>query len=146
MANNPIFIGTTKAGTAQLTNQVLNRIGDAGTSSLLWTAGSSGSFIDTIYAFPTGIVAANVLRLYMTLTGTTTKILIAEKLLAAAASAPANDAMAGYPIAMDLPKVFTPGVLNQTGLILPASAILDVALGTAEATSTFNVIAIGGDY
>lgn len=146
MANNPIFVGTTKTGTAQLTNQVLDRIGGSGTSAQLWTAGASGSFIDTIYAVPTGVVAANVLRVFLTLTGSTTKILILEKTLAAAASAPANAQIAGYPIAMDLPTVFAPALASQNGLILPASAILDVALGTAEATSTFNVIAIGGDY
>lgn len=129
MASNAQFVGTPKNGVAQVT--VANTARDGtGTLATVYTAGATGSRIDSLLVQATGTTTAGMVRLFIS-DGTTNHRLIMELPVVAitpAATVPAWSATVNFP----------------KGLVLQATWLLKASTHNAE---TFNIIpTVAGDF
>lgn len=132
MASAPAFSATPRAAIAAISTANTNRDG-TGTIGTIFTAGSSGSRIETIRIQATGTTTAGMVRLYIH--NGTAAFLWKE-----------IDVTAKTPGATD--KAFTAVVdcgdsQHENILVLPSGYSLRASTHNAE---TFNVIVIGGDF
>ena len=127
MAAAPIFIGTVKSPTAQISTANTNRDG-TGTLGTVYTAGALGGRIDKLIIQATGTTTAGMIRLFM---GTTGQYLIQE--ISVVATTPSATVPA-----------WSAEVVFEQGLTLEAAYLLKAGTQIAE---TFNVTVVnGGDF
>ena len=132
MATSANYVGTPKLGVAQVSTANTNLDG-TGTLGTIFTAGSSGSRIDSIAIKATGTTTAGMVRLFIH-DGTNARLLSEVPVLAITPSAtlPAFEVL------------LTGDTYSQLfPIILPNTYSLRASTHAAE---TFNVIASGGDF
>lgn len=132
MATSANYVGTPKLGVAQVSTANTNLDG-TGTLGTIFTAGSSGSRIDSIAIKATGTTTAGMVRLFIH-DGTNARLLSEVPVLAITPSAtlPAFEVL------------LTGDTYSQLfPIILPNTYSLRASTDAAE---TFNVIASGGDF
>ncbi|ABA24670.1 hypothetical protein Ava_D0005 [Trichormus variabilis ATCC 29413] len=144
----PIFIKNPIIWTVTLTNEVVNRSPGAAVPKLLGTAGTNGTLIEAIQAYPLGDIVASPLRIFLKAPSSSDYVLLAETSLTSVSGSGNTTAIANYPIEVTLPRILfpasqTPATPNR-GLRLPTGYALYAALGTA--TAGVIVTATGGDY
>lgn len=128
MATSPIFIGTPKTPSLQLSTANTARDG-TGTLGTLYTAGASGARIDRINVTAIATTTAGMVRFF--LYNGTTNLLISELPVIAVTPSATQPA-------------FTADIVFDQGLILQATYQLRIATNNAE---IFNVtVTNGGDY
>lgn len=129
MALQPQYIGIPKNGVAQVSTANTTLTG-AGTLVTVYTAGATGSRIDSLLVQATGTTTAGMVRLFIS-DGTTNHRLIMELPVVAitpAATLPAWSATVNFP----------------KGLVLQATWLLKASTHNAE---TFNIIpTVAGDF
>lgn len=128
MSTSPQYVGTPKNGTAQVTAANTNRDG-TGTVVTVYTAGASGSRIDSLLIKAAATTTAGMVRLYIS--DGAAKRLIKE-----------------VPVVAVTPSASTPTweaeVLWPAGLVLQATWSLHASTHNAE---TFNLIPlVAGDF
>jgi hypothetical protein len=126
---SPIFVLSPKCGHGQVSTANTNRDG-TGTLATLFTAGSEGALLSTIFAKAAVTTTAGMVRIYISTDGGTTKRLIAEIPISAVTVGANTPGAEG---------VWTPPV----PLMLPASAVVYASTHNAE---SINVVAIYGDF
>jgi hypothetical protein len=137
---NPIFIGTPFLWVNIAKSITCTRDGTSGVPTLLGTAGTYGSFIETIYAVPLGDNVVSTLRLYASPSGQTgIYYLLSETNLPVVTGS--NNTTAQANITVTLPAIQPSG----NGIRLAPSMKLYCALGTPVA-SGYNIFVGGGDY
>lgn len=130
MAVAPGFAATARCAIAAISTANTNRDG-TGTIGAVFTAGSSGSRIDTILVEATGTTTAGMVRLYI-YNGTTAYLF---KELPVLAITPSGTVAAwGTQVNSTLDR--------ELPIIIPTGYSLRASTHNAE---TFNVIAMGGD-
>ena len=130
MANIPGYAATPRCAIAAISTANTNRDG-TGTIGTVFTAGASGSRIDSILIEGTGTTTAGMVRLYIH--NGTTAYLFKELVVGAVtpgASTPAWGAQVNSLLDREMP------------VIIPTGYSLRASTHNAE---TFNVIAMGGD-
>ena len=127
MAAAPIFIGTIKSPTAQISTANTGRDG-TGTLGTVYTAGALGGRIDKLIIQATGTTTAGTIRLFI---GSTGQFLIQE--ISVVATTPSATVPA-----------WSAEVVFEQGLTLQATYLLKAGTEKAE---TFNVTVVnGGDF
>lgn len=132
---SPIFTQTPRLGFG-IINSVNNTFDmTTGTSSSLFVAGSSGSYVSKIRVKPSGSTAATVLRFFLNSGSTTTST---------------NNSLYAE---LSMPAITTSSVLAQNdfevpmNIAIPASYVIYGVSATAPGAGTgFEVTTIGGDY
>jgi hypothetical protein len=134
MATTPNFSATPKIGSVNITTANANRDG-TGTIGTVFTAGSSGSRIDTINIVATGTTTAGMVRLFIH-DGTTARLYDEVPVFAVtpATSTPAFIATLGSN---------APLSSSRYPIVMPTGYSLRAATNNAE---SFNIHAIGGDF
>ena len=136
MATSASFAATPKNTGAAISTANTGRDG-SGTLGTVYTAGASGSRIDSIVVQATGTTTAGMIRFFLSIDAGTTKRLIGEVPVVAVT------ASATVPVWQALLTSQNSSFL-QNGLVLQASAILYAATNNAE---SFNVVAVNaGDF
>lgn len=136
MSTSAQYASTPKNSGAQISTANTSLTG-TGTLGTVYTAGASGSRIDSIVIQATGTTTAGMIRFFSSIDAGTTKRLIGE-----------------VPVLANTPSGTTPAwqvtltsqnaSFMQNGLVLQASSILYASTNNAEA---FNVIAVNaGDF
>lgn len=128
MASNAQFVGTPKNGVAQVTVANTNLDG-TGTLATVYTAGATGSRIDSLLVHATATTTAGMIRLFIS-DGASNRLIMELPVVAVApASAiPAWSATVNFP----------------NGLVLQATWLLKASTHNAE---TFNIIpTVAGDF
>ena len=136
MSTTAQYASTPKNSGAQISTANTGRDG-TGTLGTIYTAGASGSRVDSIVIQATGTTTAGMIRFFSSIDAGTTKRLIGE-----------------VPVLANTPSATTPAwqvtLTSQNasfmgnGLVLQASSILYASTNNAEA---FNVIAVNaGDF
>lgn len=130
MSTSPGYASTARCAIAAISTANTNRDG-TGTIGAVFTAGSSGSRIDTILVEATGTTTAGMVRLFI-YNGSTAYLFKEVPVLAITpgASTPAWGAQINSTLDRELP------------IIIPTGYSLRASTHNAE---TFNVIAMGGD-
>jgi len=136
MAISASFAATPKNTGAAISTANTLRDG-TGTLGTVYTAGSSGSRIDSLVIQATGTTTAGMIRFFLSIDAGTTKRLIGE--------VPVFPVTPGTSTAAFQTTITSQNALfMQYGLVLQANAILYAATNNAE---TFNVVAINaGDF
>lgn len=136
MATSASFAATPKNSGAALSTANTNRDG-TGTFGTVYTAGSSGSRIDSIVIQATGTTTAGMIRFFSSIDAGTTKRLIGEIPVLA------NTASATVPVWQTVLTSQNASFM-QNGFVMQANSILYASTNNAE---TFNVIAVNaGDF
>jgi hypothetical protein len=138
MATSASFAATPKNGTltTQLTTANTGRDG-TGTLVTVFTAGATGSRIDSIIIQATGTTTAGMIRFFLSNDSGTSKRLIGE--VPVLANTPSGTTPAWQALLTSQNSSFL-----QNGLVLQASAILYAAPNNSE---TFNVVLLNaGDF
>lgn len=136
MATTASFASTPKNNGAAISGANTNRDG-TGNTGTVYTAGTSGSRIDSIIIQATGTTTAGMIRFFISTDGGSTKRLIGE--IPVIAITPGTSIPAWQALVTSQNASFM-----QNGLILQANAILYASTNNAEA---FNVIALNaGDF
>lgn len=132
MASAPSYVATPKVGAAEIATANANRDG-TGTVGTVFTAGASGSRIDSIMLKAKVTTTAGMVRLFV-YTGTTYYLLAEVPVQAntVAATTPAWEA-----------QLTTNTMSNILPIILPTGYSLRASTEKAEA---INVLAFGGDF
>lgn len=138
----PIYPGIPFLQANRLTSQTAPRDGASGSYETIHTAGANGALIQSVTVVPLGDNVQTVLRLYITLSGTSTNLLVLEQTVATTASSVETAEQPEVSINL-LPLL--PANSNNRGILLPALATLRCSLGTAVAAGV-HVITQGGDY
>jgi hypothetical protein len=136
MSTTAQYASTPKNSGAQISTANTGRDG-TGTLGTVYTAGASGSRVDSIVIQATGTTTAGMIRFFSSIDAGTTKRLIGE-----------------VPVLANTPSATTPAwqvtLTSQNasfmgnGLVLQASSILYASTNNAEA---FNIIAVNaGDF
>jgi hypothetical protein len=136
MSTSANYAATPKNGSAQIATANTNRDG-TGTLGVVFTAGASGSRIDSLNIQATGTTTAGMIRFFISNDAGATKRLIYEQpVLAITASAT-------VPV-WSVTLTSQNASFMQNGLVLQANAILYASTNNAE---TFNVTPINaGDF
>ena len=136
MSTSANYAATPKNSGAQIATANTARDG-TGTLGTVFTAGTSGSRIDSISLQATGTTTAGMIRFFISIDAGTTKRLIGEfpvTAITAAATTPVWQAV----------STSQNSSFMQNGLVLQANAILYASTNNAE---TFNVTALNaGDF
>lgn len=128
MASNAQFVGTPKNGVAQVTVANTNRDG-TGTLATVYTAGATGSRIDSLLVQATATTTAGMIRLFIS-DGANDRLIME---LPVVAVTPAS-AIPAWSATVNFPK----------GLVLQATWLLKASTHNAE---TFNIIpTVAGDF
>lgn len=136
MSTTANYAATPKNGSAQIATANTARDG-TGTLGTVYTAGASGSRIDSIVVQATGTTTAGMIRFFTSIDAGTTKRLVYELPVLA------NTASATVPV-WQYTLTSQNASFMQNGLVLQASALLYAATNNAE---TFNVIPVNaGDF
>lgn len=136
MSTSANYAATPKNGSAQIATANTNRDG-TGTLGVVFTAGASGSRIDSLNIQATGTTTAGMIRFFISIDAGTTKRLVYEQPVLA------NTASATVPV-WSVTLTSQNASFMQNGLVLAANAILYAATNNAE---TFNVTPINaGDF
>ena len=128
MASNAQFVGTPKNGIAQVNVANTSRDG-TGTLATVYTAGATGSRIDSLLVQATAITTAGMIRLFIS-DGANNRLIMELPVVAVtpAAYIPAWSATVNFP----------------KGLVLQATWLLKASTNNAE---TFNIIpTVAGDF
>lgn len=128
MASNAQFVGTPKNGVAQVNVANTNRDG-TGTLATVYTAGATGSRIDSLLVQATATTTAGMIRLFIS-DGVNDRLIMELPVVATttAATIPAWSATVNF----------------QKGLVLQATWLLKASTHNAE---TFNIIpTVAGDF
>jgi hypothetical protein len=134
MATTPNFSATPKFGSVNITTANANRDG-TGTIGTVFTAGSSGSRIDSIIIVATATTTAGMIRLFIH-DGTSARLFDEIPVIAItpANSTPTFNAAVG---------TNTPLLSNRYPISIPTGYSLRASTHNAE---SFNIHAIGGDF
>jgi hypothetical protein len=136
MSTTANYASTPKNGSAQITTANTARDG-TGTLGIVYTAGASGSRIDSIVIQATNTTTAGMIRFFSSIDAGTTKRLIGEVpvlAITAAATTPVFQTVLTSQNASFM----------QNGLVLQANSLLYASTNNAE---SFNVIAVNaGDF
>ena len=136
MSTTANYAATPKNGSTQLATANTARDG-LGTFGLVYTAGASGSRIDSLVVQATGTTTAGMIRFFISIDAGTTKRLVYELPVLA------NTASATSPV-WQYTLTSQNASFMQNGLVLQASALLYAATNNAE---TFNVTPVNaGDF
>ena len=136
MSTTAQYASTPKNGSAQVTTANTNRDG-TGTFATIYTAGASGSRIDSLDIQATGTTTAGMIRFFISIDGGKTKRLVYELPVLA------NTASATVPV-WSATLTSQNASFMQNGLVLAANAILYASTNNAE---TFNVTPLNaGDF
>lgn len=127
MASSPGFAATPRCAIAQISSANTLRDG-TGTIGTVFTAGASGSRIETVVITATGTTTAGMVRLFVH-NGSTAYLLqeVPVYAITPSSTVPSFYAMIGF----------------ENGFIIPTGYSLRASTHNAE---TFNVIALGGDF
>ena len=137
MATSAQYATTPKNGSAQIATANTARDG-TGTLGTVYTAGTSGSRIDSIIIQATATTTAGMIRFFESIDAGTTKRLIGE--VAVTAATPSGTVAA---FSTQIANGDSSGFMKK-GYVLQANAILYAATNNAE---TFNVIPnVAGDF
>lgn len=98
---DPLFTQTPKVGVATITTANTSRDGLTGSYETLYTAGSSGGFVEKVLCRSKGTCVATVARFFLVKSGGASAALMHEISLAAT-TANANSALTGYEVNFDL--------------------------------------------
>lgn len=136
MSTSAAFAATPKNSGAQIATANTARDG-TGTLGTVYTAGASGSRIDSIIIQATGTTTAGMIRFFSSIDAGTTKRLIGEVPVLAITAAATTPVFQTVLTSQN-------SAFMQNGLVLQANSILYVSTNNAEA---FNVIAVNaGDF
>ena len=146
---SPIFIKRPILESIQLSSEVVGRIPGVATPIQLYSAGGAGGLIETIEVVALGANVQSVLRLYYLLPLSSGYKLFREVLLPAVTIISNDNALAGYPVRVSLPKIMFPASPNPStpndGLRVPSGVEIAAALGTAIASGVI-VSCFGGEF
>lgn len=128
MATSPLFIGTVKSPTVQISTANTARDG-TGTLGTLYTAGASGGRVDRINITATGTTTAGMVRLFMS-DGTNNRLIQELPIVAITPSS--------------TQPAFSADIVFDQGIAVQATYLLKTNTNNAE---TFNVtMTNGGDF
>ena len=136
MATSAQYVATPKNGSTQISVANTNRDG-TGTLGTVFTAGTSGSRIDSIIIQATGTTTAGMIRFFESIDGGTTKRLVGE--VPVTAATPSGVVQAFSTILNSNVSGFL-----EKGYVLESNAILYASTHNSE---TFNIIPnIAGNF
>ncbi len=137
MASTAQYVATPKNGSAQVATANTNRDG-TGTLATVFTAGTTGSRIDSILIQATATTTSGMIRFFESIDSGTTKRLVGEVAVTAATPSATVAAFSAY-----IGNGDSSGFMKR-GLVLQANAILYASTHNAE---TFNIIpVIAGNF